>query len=139
MSRDSRTKSPWARTIFAPTASGRIPDSARCIADVDGAPAGLAIFFFNYSTWVSRLGLYLEDLYVRPAYRSQRGCTGAALPAGGHRKTRGLRTFSMDGPSGEFPRDPGVRKLRRLDRHDDWLMMIGEGCGLDALAAGNDG
>jgi GNAT superfamily N-acetyltransferase len=39
------------------------------IAEVDEAPAGMALYFFNYSTWVSRVGLYLEDLYVDPKFR----------------------------------------------------------------------
>jgi GNAT superfamily N-acetyltransferase len=39
------------------------------VAEAEGNPAGLALYFFNYSTWVSRLGLYLEDLYVRPEFR----------------------------------------------------------------------
>lgn len=32
-------------------------------------PAGFAFYFFNYSTWQGKPGLYLEDLFVRPAYR----------------------------------------------------------------------
>jgi len=44
--------------------------SARALTcSVDGAPAGFAGYFFNYSTWQGRKGLYLEDLYVTPAYR----------------------------------------------------------------------
>jgi GNAT superfamily N-acetyltransferase len=39
------------------------------IAEVDGRTAGMALHFFNYSTWGSRDGLYLEDLYVRPEFR----------------------------------------------------------------------
>ena len=39
------------------------------LAEFDGEPAGMALYFFTYSTWVSRLGLYLEDLYIRPEYR----------------------------------------------------------------------
>src|SRR5215213_6806916 len=39
------------------------------IASADGEPAGFAIFFHNYSTFLARPGLYLEDLYVRPAFR----------------------------------------------------------------------
>ncbi|RLN78330.1 hypothetical protein BBJ28_00000495 [Nothophytophthora sp. Chile5] len=31
--------------------------------------AGMALFFYNYSTWLASPGVYLEDLYVRPAYR----------------------------------------------------------------------
>src|SRR5580692_4168454 len=39
------------------------------IADHDGQPAGFAFYFFNYSTWKGRPGLYLEDLFVQPEYR----------------------------------------------------------------------
>lgn len=39
------------------------------IAESEGSPAALALYYFNYSTWTSRLGMYLEDLYVRPPYR----------------------------------------------------------------------
>jgi len=60
------------------------------IAEWDGSPCGFALYFFNFSTFVGRPGLYLEDLFVRPAQRkhgigrallrslariaSQRGC-----------------------------------------------------------------
>jgi GNAT superfamily N-acetyltransferase len=40
------------------------------IAEWNGAPAGFALYFFNFSTFVGRPGLYLEDLFVRPAQRS---------------------------------------------------------------------
>ena len=40
------------------------------IAEWDGTPAGFALYFFNFSTFVGRPGLYLEDLFVRPALRS---------------------------------------------------------------------
>lgn len=44
--------------------------SARAlVCSVDGEPAGFAVYFFNYSTWQGRKGLYLEDLYVTPALR----------------------------------------------------------------------
>ncbi|MQY49569.1 GNAT family N-acetyltransferase [Rhizobiales bacterium RZME27] len=39
------------------------------IAELDGKPIGMAIWFFNYSTWQARNGLYLEDLYVTPQAR----------------------------------------------------------------------
>jgi GNAT superfamily N-acetyltransferase len=39
------------------------------IAEWDGCPAGFALWFFNYSTWQGRPGLYLEDLFVRPQFR----------------------------------------------------------------------
>ena len=40
------------------------------IAEWQGQPAGFALFFFNFSTFVGRPGLYLEDLFVRPAQRA---------------------------------------------------------------------
>jgi len=40
------------------------------IAEWNGEPAGFALYFFNFSTFVGRAGLYLEDLFVRPALRS---------------------------------------------------------------------
>lgn len=49
------------------------------IAEEDGEPAGFALFFHNYSTFLARPGIYLEDLYVRPEFRG-RG-TGRALLA----------------------------------------------------------
>ena len=39
------------------------------IVEVDGAIAGLAIWFLNYSTWQGKHGIYLEDLYIRPEFR----------------------------------------------------------------------
>jgi len=39
------------------------------IAEHDGKPAGFAFYFFNYSTWMGRPGLYLEDLFVQPEFR----------------------------------------------------------------------
>jgi GNAT superfamily N-acetyltransferase len=40
------------------------------ICNVDGVDAGFAVYFYNYSTWQGRKGLYLEDLYVTPACRN---------------------------------------------------------------------
>ncbi|CDZ47677.1 GNAT family N-acetyltransferase [Neorhizobium galegae] len=39
------------------------------VCEKDGVPVGMAIWFFSYSTWQARNGLYLEDLYVTPAAR----------------------------------------------------------------------
>ncbi|HXE11251.1 MAG TPA: GNAT family N-acetyltransferase [Bryobacteraceae bacterium] len=41
------------------------------IAEWEGQPAGFALYFYNYSTWEGRPGIYLEDLYVRPAFRKR--------------------------------------------------------------------
>lgn len=41
------------------------------IAEWAGHPAGFALFFHNYSTFLARPGIYLEDLFVDPAYRGR--------------------------------------------------------------------
>ena len=45
------------------------PAAEALIAENDGSPVGLALFFHNFSTWTGWRGLYLEDLYVTPAAR----------------------------------------------------------------------
>lgn len=50
---------------------GSVPGAEVVIAEVDGAPAGFALFFHNYSTFLAQRGLWLEDLFVLPEYRSQ--------------------------------------------------------------------
>lgn len=60
------TEARLAATLF-PTAGA---PAAHCVlAFVDGAPAGFALYFFNYSTFLAQPGLYLEDLFVPPAHR----------------------------------------------------------------------
>jgi GNAT superfamily N-acetyltransferase len=56
---------------------GPRPAAEAVIAERDGRAVGFALFFTNFSTFLGRPGLYLEDLYVQPAERS-RG-TGRAL------------------------------------------------------------
>ena len=52
--------------LFGPT-----PRAYCDIAEQDGAPVGFALWFYNFSTFQGRAGLYLEDLYVRPEARGQ--------------------------------------------------------------------
>jgi GNAT superfamily N-acetyltransferase len=76
---------------------GRIDDLRRHLFDEppvawamlalwDAAVAGYALYFYNYSSFLCRPGLYIEDLYVRPAYRG-RGI-GYALLQGLERQAR---------------------------------------------------
>jgi GNAT superfamily N-acetyltransferase len=45
---------------------------AECIiADYDGKPAGFALYFYNFSTFLAKPGLYLEDLFVKPEFRGK--------------------------------------------------------------------
>lgn len=55
-----------ARDLFGPA-----PRIFCDIAEVAGEPVGFALWFYNYSTFKGRHGIYLEDLYVRPAARGQ--------------------------------------------------------------------
>lgn len=52
--------------LFGPT-----PTAQAVIARDGDDVAGFALFFFNFSTFRGRPGLYLEDLYVRPSYRAR--------------------------------------------------------------------
>jgi len=48
---------------------GDNPRAFADIAEIDGAPVGFALWFYNFSTFVGRHGIYLEDLFVRPQAR----------------------------------------------------------------------
>lgn len=54
------------KTVFA---SGSHVNALIC--EQDGQPVGMAIYFYNYSTWLAKSGLYLEDLYVSPEHRGK--------------------------------------------------------------------
>jgi len=53
-----------ARTLFAPEAPAK---ALMCL--VDGKPIGYAVYFYSYSTWLGKNGIYLEDLYITPEHR----------------------------------------------------------------------
>lgn len=55
-----------AATLFGPRAYAET-----LIAEWDGEPAGFALFFHNYSTFLARPGIYLEDLFVKPERRGK--------------------------------------------------------------------
>ena len=55
--------------IHATRCSANAAVSKRFIASLDDEPAGFALFFPNFSTFLGKPGLYLEDLFVRPAAR----------------------------------------------------------------------
>jgi len=59
------TAADFLRELDAPNPVIRV-----LIAEWNGEPAGFALYFFNFSTFVGRPGLYLEDLFVRPELRS---------------------------------------------------------------------
>ena len=50
---------------------GAEPAAKVVIAFEEAAPVGFAVYFFNFSTWLGRPGLYLEDLFVKPEMRGR--------------------------------------------------------------------
>jgi GNAT superfamily N-acetyltransferase len=63
------TEESLGRTLFP--GAGAPPAAQVVIGELDGVPEGFAVYFFNYSTFLARPGLYLEDLFVRPAARGK--------------------------------------------------------------------
>jgi GNAT superfamily N-acetyltransferase len=60
------TEDSLRQNLFGPRPAAEV-----LLAEIGGEPAGFALFFTNFSTFVGRPGIYLEDLYVRPQFR---GC-----------------------------------------------------------------
>jgi GNAT superfamily N-acetyltransferase len=60
-------------TLFGPEAK-----TSALLCYLDEKPVGYAVYFYNFSTWLGKNGIYLEDVYVTPACRG-RGCGKALL------------------------------------------------------------
>lgn len=58
------TEDAFASALFGPS-----PAVFCHVAEADGEVVGFAVWFRNFSTWLGTHGIYLEDLYVRPAHR----------------------------------------------------------------------
>ena len=122
------TESDLLRDGFGPN-----PKFHCVIAEWDGEPAGFAFYFYNYSTWQGRPGLYLEDLFVRPQYRGKG--IGKALLV--HLAQVAVRencgrfqwqVLDWNTPAIQFYESLGARKLT------EWLTMRVEGEDIEKLA-----
>ncbi len=60
---------PVTEQDIAETLFGERPAAEVLIAYLGEEPAGFALFFHNYSTWLGKRGIYLEDLFVKPGFR----------------------------------------------------------------------
>jgi len=58
-------------SMLADAMFGEHPAVFAHVAEVDGEVVGMALFFRSFSTWTGRHGIYLEDLFVRPAHRGR--------------------------------------------------------------------
>ena len=57
---------------------GDRPMAHALICELDGEAAGFAVYFYNFSTWLGKYGIFLEDLYISPEFRG-RGAGKALL------------------------------------------------------------
>jgi diamine N-acetyltransferase len=111
---------------------GAKPQFRALIADWQGQPAGYALFFSFYSTWRGA-GLFLEDLFVRPAFRG-RGIGKALLASVARAAEQENRVFIrwevLDW------NQPAIALYKALgaDFLDDWRTVLLAGDGLRKLA-----
>ena len=113
---------------------GAAPAAEVLIGEMDGEPAGFALFFHNFSTFLGKRGLYLEDLFVRPAAR------GAGL---GKHLMAALARIAVQRDCGRFEwsvldwNEPAIGFYRRIGAvgMDEWTVQRLEGDALHALAA----
>ena len=102
------------------------------IAEVDGAPAGFALFFHNFSTFLARPGIYLEDIFVRPAFRSRGVGKALLLYVGKLARERGCGRYEWsvldwNQPAIDFYQGLGAAPM------NEWRLMRVTGAALDAL------
>ena len=124
-------------TILVAQLFGDHPAAEVIIADVDGQPAGFALFFHNFSTFLGQRGLYLEDLFVRPQFR------GLGL---GKRLMTYLARLAIERNCGRFEwavldwNDPAIRFYRSLGAigQEEWTVQRVTGAALQRLAAQDD-
>ena len=103
------------------------------IAELDGTPVGFALFFHNFSTFLAKPGLYLEDLYVKPAWRG-RGI--------GRRLLVHLARLARERGCGRFEwavldwNEQAIRTYRQAGAvpQDEWTVYRLTGPALDRLA-----
>ncbi|QBQ97084.1 GNAT family N-acetyltransferase [Paraburkholderia pallida] len=112
---------------------GARPSAEALVAEEAGLIVGYALFFHNYSTFLGRRGLYLEDLYVQP---SQRG-TGL-----GTAMLRALAAIAVERQCGRFEwtvldwNEPAIRFYEKMGATvlPDWRVVRVTGDALDQLA-----
>lgn len=114
---------------------GARPRAEVILADDGGTVVGFALFFHNFSTFLARPGLYLEDLFVLPEHR-RRGW--------GKRLLRELGRIAVERGCGRFEwsvlhwNEDAIAFYRSLGAQpmDDWRIMRVTGEALAKLAAG---
>ncbi|WP_338466905.1 GNAT family N-acetyltransferase [Novosphingobium sp. ZN18A2] len=113
---------------------GPRPGAEVVIGEIDGTAQGFALFFHNFSTFEGRPGLYLEDLFVRPAARGAGLGKALLMHLASLALERGCARFEWsvldwNEPSIGFYRSLGARMM------DDWRIMRVDGAALARLGA----
>ena len=103
------------------------------MAEYGGEVAGMALYFYNYSTWKARKGLYLEDLFVYPGMRGKGIGKTLILTLGKMAAAEGCGRFEWccldwNTPSINFYKSLGAKPM------DEWTIYRLEGEALQKLA-----
>jgi GNAT superfamily N-acetyltransferase len=120
------------KALFQPN-----PGAHALICSVDGQPAGFALYFYNFSTWTGKSGIYLEDLFIEPAYRG-RGAGKALL------KTLARIAVAEDCTRFEWSvldwNEPAIRFYEAFgaEPQSEWIGYRLSGDALRAFADGSD-
>ena len=117
------------RDLFGPR-----PYAEAVVARVEGEPVGFALWFHNYSTFAGRPGLYLEDLFVRPAFRGHGYGEALLRHLAGIALERGCARFEWSVLDWNEPALAFYRKLGAIGM-DGWTVHRASGDALAALAA----
>jgi GNAT superfamily N-acetyltransferase len=115
------------------TLFGEHPQAEVILAFDGGHPAGFALFFHNYSTFLGKRGLYLEDLFVKPEARGKGVGRALLVELARIAKARDCGRFEWsvldwNEPAIRFYKSLGARPM------DDWTIFRVTGDALDALA-----
>ena len=112
---------------------GSSPKAHALIIESDGEPAGFCVYFYNFSTFAGRPGIYVEDVFVRPAFR-RRGL-GRAVFQYLARKAVAENCARMEWSVLNW-NEPAIQFYKRLGAtaQDAWTMYRVTGENLDKLA-----
>lgn len=114
---------------------GARPLAEAVLAEVDDKPAGVALFFTNFSTWAGKGGLYLEDLFVVPEARGLGLGKALLVHLAGIAVARGYARFEWSVLDWNEPAIGFYRGLGAVAQ-DEWTKMRVDGAALAALARG---
>lgn len=111
---------------------GPRPAAEAILAYIDHHPVAFAIYFQTFSTFVGRAGIYLEDLFVEPAYRARGIGTALFIYLAQLAAKRGCARLSWAVLDWNQPAIQFYRKLGAIPL-DEWTVFELSGAALDRL------